>query len=229
MYNTCSSLLDAVHPAIRYDRIQPESSVFAVPSLSSSYIRIVEDFSRHFQRPPDRLGPKQIREYQSELFTKRKFEASTVTVYLAALRFFYTKTLKRVWSTAETPYPKRAFSLPTVLSQEEVAQLIDAALTPYHRTLLTEWWAAGGGGSCDTEVRSTTCRGAACGDPSNAGFPRFVFVIPIRYSAWALSPKVGAGCVSSARRDLRRGCVKTALEWARCCAGDEVRPFEAGL
>lgn len=68
----------------------------------------------------------QIREYQAELFTKRKFAASTVTVYLAGLRFFYTNTLKRAWSTAETPYPKRAFSLPTILSQEEVAQLIDA-------------------------------------------------------------------------------------------------------
>ena len=64
----------------------------------SSYIRIVEDFSRRFQRPPDCLGPKHIREYQSELFKKRKLAASTVTVYLAALRFFYTKTLKKSWS-----------------------------------------------------------------------------------------------------------------------------------
>src|SRR6202790_3150518 len=96
-----------------------------------SYIRIVEDFSRRFQRPPDRLGPKHIREYQAELFTKRKFAASTVTVYLAALRFFYSKTLKKGWSAAETPYPKRAFHLPSILSREEVARLIDAALTPY--------------------------------------------------------------------------------------------------
>ena len=108
-----------------------------------SYIRIVEDFSRRFQRSPDRLEPKHIREYQSELFTKRKFAATTVTVYLAALRFFYTKTLKRAWSTAETPYPKRAFSLPTIRSQEEVAQLIDAARPPVHRTLLMTLYATG--------------------------------------------------------------------------------------
>jgi len=109
----------------------------------STYIRIVEDFSRRFHRSPDRLGPKHIREYQSELFAKRKFAASTVTVYLAALRFFYTKTLKRALSTAETPYPKRTFSLPTVLSQEEVAQLIDAASPPVHRTLLMTLYATG--------------------------------------------------------------------------------------
>src|SRR6202521_3489634 len=112
-------------------------------STIRSYIRTVEDFSRRFQRSPDRLGPKHIREYQAELFTKRKYPASTVTVYLAALRFFYTKTLKRAWSIAETPYPKRAFALPTILSQEEVAQLIDAARPPLNRTLLMALYATG--------------------------------------------------------------------------------------
>src|SRR2546427_11466381 len=109
----------------------------------SSYIRIVEDFSRRFQRPPDRLGPQQIREYQAELFKKRKLAASTVTVYLAALRFFYTKTLKKGWSAAETPYPKRAEHVPSIMSQEEVARLIDAARTPFHRTLLMTLYATG--------------------------------------------------------------------------------------
>lgn len=109
----------------------------------NSYIRIVEDFSRRFQCPPDRLGPQHIREYQAELFKKRKLAASTVTVYLAALRFFYTKTLKKSWSAAETPYPKRADHVPLILSQEEVAQLIDAADTCFHRTLLMTAYATG--------------------------------------------------------------------------------------
>jgi site-specific recombinase XerD len=109
----------------------------------SSYIRIVEDFSRRFQRPPDRLGPQHIREYQSELFRKRKLAASTVTVYLAALRFFYTKTLKKSWSAAETPYPKRAEHIPSILSQQEVTRLIDASDNSFHRTLLMTLYATG--------------------------------------------------------------------------------------
>ena len=109
----------------------------------SSYIRIVEDFSRRFQRPPDCLGPKHIREYQSELFKKRKLAASTVTVYLAALRFFYCKTLKKSWSAVETPYPKRAEHVPSILSQQEVARLIDAADSSFHRTLLMTLYATG--------------------------------------------------------------------------------------
>jgi integrase/recombinase XerD len=107
------------------------------------YIRTVEDFARRFRCSPDRLGPQQIREYQAELFHKHKLSPSTVTQRLAALRFFYVKTLKRSWSIAETPYPKKVFHLPTILSQEEVARLIDAASIPYHRTLLMTLYATG--------------------------------------------------------------------------------------
>ncbi len=107
------------------------------------YIRAVEDFSRRFNRPPDRLGLRHIREYQAELFQKRKLSSGTINNRLAALRFFYIKTLKKAWSIAETPYPKRALHFPSILSQEEVAQLIDAALTPYHRILLMTLYATG--------------------------------------------------------------------------------------
>jgi hypothetical protein len=47
-----------------------------------------------------------------------------VILRLASLRFFYIHVLKRGWSIAETPYPKKVRHLPQVLSQEEVARLI---------------------------------------------------------------------------------------------------------
>ena len=66
------------------------------------YIRTVEDFSRRFKCSPGGLGPEHIREYQAELFKKRKLSPGTVTQRLAALRFFYIKTLKKTWNIAET-------------------------------------------------------------------------------------------------------------------------------
>src|SRR5260370_247478 len=99
-------------------------------------MRAVEDVSRYFNCSPDRLGPRHIREYQAALFQKRKFSPNTVAQRLAALRFFYVKTLKKAWSITETPYPKKAVHLPTILSQEEVALLIDAARSPFHRPLV---------------------------------------------------------------------------------------------
>jgi integrase/recombinase XerD len=107
------------------------------------YIRSVEDFARRFSCSPDRLGPRHIREYQAELLTKRKLTANTVAQRLAALRFFYLKTLKKSWNISETPYPKKGHRLPTMLSPEEVARLIDAADTPYHRTLLMTLYGIG--------------------------------------------------------------------------------------
>ena len=107
------------------------------------YIHTVEDFARHFNRPPDRLSLRHIREYQAHLFQKRKLSSGSATNHLAALRFFYIQTLKKAWSVAETPYPKKNHHLPAILSQEEVARLIDAADTPFHRTLLMTLYATG--------------------------------------------------------------------------------------
>jgi integrase/recombinase XerD len=113
------------------------------PETTRSYIRTVEDFARRFNCSPDRLGPRHIREYQAELFAKQKLSAGSVAVRLAALRFFYTKTLRRAWSIADTPYPKKDHRLPAILSQEEVAQLLAAASTAFHRALLLTLYATG--------------------------------------------------------------------------------------
>ena len=107
------------------------------------YLHAVEHFSRYFHRSPDQLGPEHIREYQAALFTKWKLAPNTVNQRLAALRFFYIQTLKKGWSVAETPYPKKTFRLPMILSQEEVARLIDSARTPFHRIVLMTLYATG--------------------------------------------------------------------------------------
>jgi integrase/recombinase XerD len=106
------------------------------------YLRAVAEFSLYFH-PPNQLGPEHIRQYQAQLFGQRKLAPSTVTQHLAALRFFYIKTLRRPWSIAETPYPKKVQRLPIILSPEEVTQLIDSALTPFHRILLMTLYATG--------------------------------------------------------------------------------------
>ena len=108
-----------------------------------AYLLGVEQFAKHFQRPPDQLGLDHIRDYQVYLFRVRKLQPATVAVRLAALRFLYVAVLKRPWTVDDTPYPKRPDKLPTVLSQEEVARMIDAALTPLHRAVLMTLYGTG--------------------------------------------------------------------------------------
>lgn len=107
------------------------------------YIQAVEEFAGYFKRLPDQLGPEHIREFQAHLFTKRKLAPNTINQRLAALRFFFVKTLRRPWNAADTPYPKKVIHLPIVLSQEEVARLIDAAVLPFHRVILMTLYSTG--------------------------------------------------------------------------------------
>jgi integrase/recombinase XerD len=81
------------------------------------YIQTVEDFARYFRRPPEQLTPEHTREYQAYLFRERKLATSTVTQRLAALRFSYTRTIKKSWSVGDTPYPKKTRHLRPPTSQ----------------------------------------------------------------------------------------------------------------
>jgi len=71
------------------------------------YIHAVEEFSKHFHRSPERLGPSHIREYQVHLFRDRKLSPGTIQSRCAALRFLFVKTLRRPYLLDEIPLPKR--------------------------------------------------------------------------------------------------------------------------
>ena len=113
------------------------------PNTVRSYIHAVEDFAQYFHRSPERLGPDHIREYQVHLFRDRKLSPGTVEGRAAALRFLFVKTLRRAYLPDHIPFPKRQQRLPTVLSQEEVARLIDAASNLMHRAMLMTLYATG--------------------------------------------------------------------------------------
>ena len=113
------------------------------PNTVRSYLHAVEEFARHFRRSPEQLGPDHIREYQVHLFRDRKLSARTVAGQTAALRFLFVKTLRRAYLPDAIPFPKHSTRLPTVLSQEEVARLIDASGNLMHRAMLMTLYATG--------------------------------------------------------------------------------------
>jgi integrase/recombinase XerD len=54
-------------------------------NTTRSYLQIVRDFARHFNRAPDQLGPDEIRQYQVYLIKERKLGVRTVGHRTAAL------------------------------------------------------------------------------------------------------------------------------------------------
>jgi len=108
-----------------------------------AYLHAVEQFAKHFRRPPDRLTHDHLRTYQAYLLRERKLGPRTVGLHVAALRFFFVKTLKRPYSLDDTPYPKAPRRLPQILSVNEVTRLIDAAGSLSHRTMLMTLYSTG--------------------------------------------------------------------------------------
>lgn len=113
------------------------------PNTVRSYLHAVEEFARHFHRSPEQLGPDHVREYQVHLFRDRKLSARTIAGQTAALRFLFVKTLRRPYLPDTIPFPKQGKRLPSVLSQEEVARLIDATGNLMHRAMVMTLYATG--------------------------------------------------------------------------------------
>ncbi len=106
------------------------------PKTIHNYLRTVKDFAKYFGKSPDKLGPDELRRYQVYLLKERKLAVRTVAGRVAALRFFFIRTLKKQGFREDIPYPKYSRSLPTVLSKKEVTRLINAAGNLIQRTLL---------------------------------------------------------------------------------------------
>jgi integrase/recombinase XerD len=108
-----------------------------------AYIGALREFAKYFHRPPDQLGPEHIREFQLYLIRDRKLAVNTVKQRMAAVQFFFVKTLKRAYRQEEFPYPKAPRKLPAVLSQEEVTRLINSAANLTHRAMLMTLYSTG--------------------------------------------------------------------------------------
>ncbi len=107
------------------------------------YLQAVAHFAKHFGKRPDKLGADELRTYQAYLLRERKLAVGTVIARVAALRFFFVRTLKRHEFREDLPYPKDHRRLPTVLSLEEVARLINAAGNLLRRALLMTLYGTG--------------------------------------------------------------------------------------
>jgi integrase/recombinase XerD len=107
------------------------------------YLATIRDFSQHFGQAPDQLGAEHIRKFQVYLLKEKKLAVASVKQRASALRFFFVKTLRRPYMLEQIPYPKVPRRLPNILSEAEVARLIDSASNLLHRAMLMTLYSTG--------------------------------------------------------------------------------------
>ena len=113
------------------------------PNTQLSYLQQVCGFSKYCHRSPEEVGPEEIRAYQVHLTSERKLAPGTLCIVASALRFLYKVTLKRDWVDREIPLPKKPYTLPVILSREEVLHFLESIASVKHRTILMTAYAAG--------------------------------------------------------------------------------------
>ena len=100
-------------------------------------------FRTAFPTSPEHLGSEQVRAYQLFLVQDKQLAWPTVVQTVCALRFLYRVILGRPTMLDSIPHPRRPFTLPTILSQAEVAVLLTTPRNLKHRAILTTLSATG--------------------------------------------------------------------------------------
>jgi integrase/recombinase XerD len=107
-----------------------------------AYVNGVARFAKRFGRSPDQLSPEQIRSYQLEM-VRDGVCWTTFNQTVCGLRLFYKLTLDRPEQVRLIAYGKRPKTLPTILSPEEVLQVVDSARPGRDRVLLQTTYSCG--------------------------------------------------------------------------------------
>ncbi len=109
------------------------------PRTRQTYIAQIAKLARHFGVSPDQLTRVQVQQYQDALASQ---QVSWLPQAVAAMQFFYNKTLGRDWTITNSSRPK-AKRLPVALTSEEVSRLLAAVESPKAKMLLTVMYGCG--------------------------------------------------------------------------------------
>ena len=110
--------------------------------VQKDYVRHVRTFTKFLGRSPDTATSDDLRRFQLHM-AQQQIGAPTINSAISALRFFFTETLERpdlVRPLRIVSTPRKA---PVVLSQEEVARLLQAAPGLKYKAALSVAYGAG--------------------------------------------------------------------------------------
>ena len=105
------------------------------------YLSAVTGLARHYQQSPDKLTKEIIEDYVLYLKNDKGNTPGTCANVVAGLRFFYNHVADR-----QVPIDycvRKTTKLPTVLTQEEIWNLINAPKNLKHRLILMTTYSAG--------------------------------------------------------------------------------------
>ena len=114
------------------------------PNTVKTYAALFRAFINYFPAVrPSEISEEQIRTYQSYLVEERKVSQSTQNKAINAIKFYYEQVLGLEKKNYWIERPRKEKYLPTVLSKQEVRQILQVQANLKHRCMLTLIYSAG--------------------------------------------------------------------------------------
>jgi site-specific recombinase XerD len=112
-------------------------------STQRTYLAHMQRFYMFCGKAPASVGYKEVRAFLHHAITVRKLSSAYVNSAYGALKFYYQSVLFREWNMLHVPRVKRKSFLPTILTLQEVRQILDATSNLKHKAILTTIYSAG--------------------------------------------------------------------------------------
>lgn len=112
------------------------------PKTTTTYLNAVRDFAAHHKRPPTDLSADHVRAWMDRL-RESGIGPQRIRQHMAALKFFFTKTIYKPGTVSFLSWPQDPKRLPTVLEFTEVERLLLALEHPKYRVFFTTVYATG--------------------------------------------------------------------------------------
>ena len=113
------------------------------PKTQEAYVGAVAQLAKYYGKSPELLTEEELRQYFLYLSNAKRASRSTIVVALCGIKFLYSYTLRREWPLLELVRSAQEKKLPTVLSSEEVQQILGCLQHPTYRACLTTIYACG--------------------------------------------------------------------------------------
>ena len=126
------------------DQMQADLQLKGItPRTQKDYLREVSNLAKYFNKSPEELGEKEVKEYLVHLLKDRKISGGTYKYYVSGIKFLYRTTLKREEVVDAIQYPKNKRKLPVILSLSEVEALFSVTENLKHKAILMITYSSG--------------------------------------------------------------------------------------
>jgi len=107
------------------------------------YLRAVRQLAEHYHKSPDLISEQELRDYFLFIINVKKWSRPSTTIALCGIKLFFEHTLNRQWTIFSLIRPAPEKKLPTILSIEEVRQILSLVRLPRYKVCLSTIYSCG--------------------------------------------------------------------------------------